>query len=433
MDEKLLYHIWDAGHLKGDLHTVSGKALVIKYQGQYNTFRGPDFINCFINLDGVEFRGDIEIHVTTQDWLKHSHHEDQFYNNVILHVVLNHNEVGNVTIKEDGKFVEILELDSQLSDDVQKLIANPPKERVQTKACYCNLLSAIDNDRLVSILSYHGKQRFHGKVRRFNASLNLSDFDQVLYEGMMEAAGYDKNKLNLLQLAQRIPLAYFKDWYSNGMSGLQMLSIMIGNSGLLDISRTRLPESLFSELVNAFEGQAYFARKIHLDWQLFRIRPTNHPVLRLCSLVDFLYNRLQGGLLNFFIQEIELSKPNAKERYSIFKRVLSSPKPFGLPGNGLGPSVVSNIYYNIYLPVMYLYAQKVADANLEKSLLDSWIDFDALQDNFITRFMSRQVNPGQVSLANSKSLFQQGLMNIFYRTCKYNLCDECVESSRHYG
>jgi len=52
MDEKFLYHIWDEGHLAANLKTVSGKDLKVNYQGQFNTFRGPDFVNAIISVEG---------------------------------------------------------------------------------------------------------------------------------------------------------------------------------------------------------------------------------------------------------------------------------------------------------------------------------------------------------------------------------------------
>lgn len=43
MEERFLYHIWDAGHMRNELRTVSGKSVQVKYQGQYNTNRGRTF------------------------------------------------------------------------------------------------------------------------------------------------------------------------------------------------------------------------------------------------------------------------------------------------------------------------------------------------------------------------------------------------------
>jgi hypothetical protein len=108
MDEKFLYHVWDAGHLRSELRTVSGKPVKILFPGQFNTFRGPDFINAILNLDGHDVQGAIEIHQSTLDWQRHHHQEDHYYNSVVLHVVLNHNGELPQTQKENGEWVDIL-------------------------------------------------------------------------------------------------------------------------------------------------------------------------------------------------------------------------------------------------------------------------------------------------------------------------------------
>src|SRR5690554_5810873 len=89
--EKLLYHIWDAQHLIKNLVTVSGKRIRVMHPGQWNSDMGPDFHNLIIDIDGNISRGDAEIHLQTYDWIAHHHNEDLNFNNVILHIVYEHN------------------------------------------------------------------------------------------------------------------------------------------------------------------------------------------------------------------------------------------------------------------------------------------------------------------------------------------------------
>ncbi len=154
--------------------------------------------------------------------MAHSHDDDYHYDSVILHVVLKHNQTQDYTISADGTPIEILKLDKQLSEDIQKLLAEHIPEQESGLNRYRELLSAIDNDALFSTLGIYGKLRFHSKVRRFNAMLSISDFDQLLYEGMMEALGYDKNKLNLISLAQSIPISLIRSWYTDGLSSEEL-------------------------------------------------------------------------------------------------------------------------------------------------------------------------------------------------------------------
>ena len=85
--EQLLHYVWKHKifPLK-ELKTTSGQVLEIIDTGLANRNAGSDFFNAKIKLDGVLWVGNIEIHTHSSDWMKHGHHTDAAYNNVILHV-----------------------------------------------------------------------------------------------------------------------------------------------------------------------------------------------------------------------------------------------------------------------------------------------------------------------------------------------------------
>jgi hypothetical protein len=423
MQEKFLYHIWDEGHLKPELETVSGHKLKIIYQGQFNTGRGPDFKNAIIELEGLQQRGDIEIHLRTTDWQAHNHQEDVFYNDVVLHVVLQHNSRYPSTILEDGSAVEILSMQDQLSEDIQKLLQE--HDETQKPAVYCDLLSAIDNDRLLSILHQAGMRRFAAKLKRFNTALSLSSFDQILYEGIFEALGYDKNKLNTLHLAQFLPLKQLQEYKAQGLSKAQLCAIYLCASGLLKHNSRLIDAALSERLWRDYELQAWQGQKIAIDWQLFRIRPQNHPLKRLIYISDLIWENLDRGLIKTFISSMETED----DMFKAFSRLWIPRSPYpDLPPQTLGKSVQKNIYLNIFLPVMALWHQKMsADA---ESIYQAYREFSPLQANYVTRFMQRYLSDSQIKLANSKAIYQQGLMDIYHRFCNWHYCAECLAKAK---
>ena len=425
MEEKFLYHIWDAGHLLTPLKTVNGKNIQVSYQGQYNTARGPDFRNVIVNLDGEILRGDVEIHVNSYDWTAHEHHEDAYYNNVILHVVMNAG-LQKFTIKENGEAIEILELKTQVSDDIRKLLETPVIASEEEHGTYCDLLSAIDNETLESILSAWGLRRFKNKARRFSAALMLSDFDQVLYEGMMEALGYDKNKHNLLSLAQAVPLSDIRSWQREGLSALELVAILCCSSGLLERCGKQLDERLQQLLTQAYERQSFFARKLQIDWQLFRIRPLSHPIYRIFAMASLIYKTAEQGLMEFFLERVLKDKADGKKVFKTFAgifadAVMPGTEKLPRPGEGL----IANIYVNIFLPVSYMYCDKHSDNETRERIIRYYSEFPALQENHVTRFMARYLSPTHQRAVNGKTLMQQGLMEIFHRYCRHHLCAEC--------
>ncbi len=427
MEEKFLYHIWDAGHLSPPLKTASGKSLQIRYQGQFNTNRGPDFCNAMLEIDGVLCKGDVEIHINGSDWIGHNHQEDAHYNKVILHVVMQ--SQTQYTIKENGETAEILILKDQLSDDISKLLEEHRTDFTAETSTYCDLLSAIDTDTLTAILSQYGMSRFKSKVRRFNAALLFSDFDQVLYEGMMEALGYDKNKLNLLSVAQSIPLRHLRDWHREGMSAVDLVSIFCCSTGLIDRCGKILSPEFSAALRAAYERQGYFAKRLEIDWQLFRIRPSNHPVYRLIAISGLIHRTLEQGLLAHFQQNSALG--DAKRDFRNFAAVFGGS---ALPGTEKlpqpGKNLISNIYVNIFLPIQYLYFDKQSGSGEAGKIAALYSAFPPLQDNHVTRFMQRYLSESHIDAANRKSIYQQGLMEIFNRWCRYHLCDECRAARR---
>ncbi|HOT40604.1 MAG TPA: DUF2851 family protein [Candidatus Syntrophosphaera thermopropionivorans] len=428
MDEKFLYHIWDAGHLLTPLKTVSGKTLQVKYQGQYNTARGPDFHNVIIELNGEILRGDVEIHLHSYDWIAHNHHEDPHYNQVILHIVMDAGQ-QQYTIKEDGKTIEILELKNQLSDEIRKLLEKRETSSLNDNITYCDLLSAIDNDALISILTSWGLQRFQNKVRRFDAALMLSDFDQVLYEGIMEAMGYEKNKHNLLILSQTIPLKNIREWQADGMTALELASIYCCSSKLLSLCKHHLKPELYQLLLETYERQRFYARSWDIDWQLFRIRPNSHPLYRLLTMANLLNKTQDQGLLNYFLERVDIERSDSKKAFSEFSHIF---KESILPGAETlprpGKSLISNIYINIFLPISYMFFEKHSESDNCRKILKYYKEFPALEENHILRYMSRYMSDAHYDLINHKTILQQGLLELFHRFCNYHLCSECLAS-----
>src|SRR5690606_38676594 len=66
------------------------KPIQIITTGEHNFNSGPDFFNARITIDDQQWAGNVEIHLKSSDWYLHNHENDANYNNVILHVVWEH-------------------------------------------------------------------------------------------------------------------------------------------------------------------------------------------------------------------------------------------------------------------------------------------------------------------------------------------------------
>ena len=96
MTERLLQFIWQFQHFnRSELVTATGENVQIIFPGNYNTDQGPDFSNAKIKIGKTIWAGTVELHLQTSDWKKHNHQKDKNYNNVILHVVWENDELVN--------------------------------------------------------------------------------------------------------------------------------------------------------------------------------------------------------------------------------------------------------------------------------------------------------------------------------------------------
>ena len=85
--ELALSAAWHGG-LSRSLVTVDGTPLTVVFRGNWSHGFGPDFADAMIRFGEHDLRtGGVEIHHRASDWMRHGHHLDPRYNDVILHVV----------------------------------------------------------------------------------------------------------------------------------------------------------------------------------------------------------------------------------------------------------------------------------------------------------------------------------------------------------
>ena len=127
-NEDLLQFIWRHKLLKPlPLITRSGNEVTVLRSGDLNVDSGPDFFNAQIKINDLILAGNIEIHLKTSDWLRHNHQRDKSYDNIILHVVYEH-DVELEQNKDNN--VEVLELKNLIDK--------------QTLTTYSDLISTKD-------------------------------------------------------------------------------------------------------------------------------------------------------------------------------------------------------------------------------------------------------------------------------------------------
>lgn len=89
--EEFLHFVWQFRlYHTLQLETVDGEPLKILNCGFPNKNVCPDFTNAKISIDGTTWVGQVEVHLKSSDWNVHRHQNDSAYENVVLHVVWEH-------------------------------------------------------------------------------------------------------------------------------------------------------------------------------------------------------------------------------------------------------------------------------------------------------------------------------------------------------
>jgi hypothetical protein len=201
--EHQLQQLWQDKRLPFHLFKLTnGSSVEIIRTGLWNLAgSGPDFQMAEIQYDQLRWFGSVEFHLKSSDWYRHQHHQDQSYDNVILHVVHEHDQ--EVFIHD--KPLPTLELKTYLSGEF-----GIPKRYDWTKTpqfpCKKHLHAFLPDFQQ---MQYHAiKQRLQ---RKFTQVFESSEGNEAIYQLISAAFGTKTNSLSFEILAQQIPLVWHQE------------------------------------------------------------------------------------------------------------------------------------------------------------------------------------------------------------------------------
>ncbi|MGC1632990.1 MAG: DUF2851 family protein, partial [Gelidibacter sp.] len=127
MQENFLHYVWQFKKFNtSGLKTTTGESIVLLNIGQHNLNGGPDFFNAQLKIDDQLWAGNVEIHIKSSDWYVHNHEIDSAYDNVILHVVYEHD---TDIFRKDNSKIPTLQLNDLIHKNVlhnyQRLLMTP--------------------------------------------------------------------------------------------------------------------------------------------------------------------------------------------------------------------------------------------------------------------------------------------------------------------
>ena len=448
IDEHFVQTVWNEQRFFDfDLRSTDRRSIQVLKPGFWNSDEGPDFVHAELLIDGELQAGDVEIHTNSSGWYNHKHHLDPRYNRVILHVVYWNDDINLRTRLQNGKRIPTLEILNRLDAPIGDLF-DERKESQETPTNDCRITGeTLKIERVQSIFDGLGQERLLEKADVMRNLLVRVDFEQLLYEGIMEALGYTKNRKSFRELAQRVPLSELL-----GKPDESIQAILFGVSGLLPSQSQQETEwnegdrKFIERLQSIWESAEQYKNPTRMtteQWHFAKIRPSNYPSRRIPAIAQII-SRCQDTLMMDFLPLIEEAATDNRKALAGIRRRLQerlTPAPFGywkdhshfgkgIPQRGaalIGTTRALDIIVNILLPITLVWAEHVQSPKLTEAVQRLYDSCPKLQENRITQQIETQIFSQEqpIKLISPSAKKQQGAIYLHRNFCSSQLCDLC--------
>ena len=413
MTEEFVQFLWKYGLFeRTGLHTDSGEEIQIISLGEQNQDSGPDFINARLKIGTTTWAGNVEIHLRSADWYVHGHQTDKAYDNVILHVVYQHNRPAS---RSNGDIIPTLVMPcpEKIYSNYQELVGQKGSMPCQAK------IKRVDPLLLECWLSSLVVERLRQKSEYISRYLqgNSFNWEEALYFSVARSFGFGLNSGPFEQVARSLPLSILSRHRDNP---LQVEALLMGQAGLLEegFLYPGYCESLKREYLHLRRKYNLKPLEKHL-WKFLRLRPVNFPTIRLAQFAMLILK--SEGLLSRILtcREIQEMKGiftvHASEfwnsHYTFDK--LSAPKI-----KTLGEEATFSIIINTVIPFLFIYGSMNGTDEIRERALDLLNRVPPENNRFIRRWTEAGVRP-------SSALYSQALLQLSENYCSRRRCLAC--------
>jgi hypothetical protein len=415
---------WHTGAVPARLDTTDGVSLEIVHRGTWSHGLGPDFRDALILFDGRELRaGSVEIHLRTRGWGDHRHHLDPAYEAVVLHLVGEHD--GAETRRLDGAIVPVAVIGPIHRFAVPEFAAWD-WHAVGGATCASGL-SAASPTSVRKILHQLGDVRLAARSARLEGRLSVEPPGEILWQELLDGLGYTMNREPMRAIARVVPLSSIEALLQSVPTGSRegtARGVLLGVAGFLPLSPTEAHlgvlanvdvaeiESRWLELSAPWRGDALPPTA----WNRARVRPVNHPVLRLLAAANLLTAAsTQGGTLATILGVM-------LERADAVATLQALPANEVRPGIGVDRAI--DMLASGLIPLALALAAHTGDLDLADAASRQWDRLPAPSPNAVTRRALRQV-ADRSPLGKIGARGAQGLIHLDTVLCQPRRCFEC--------
>src|SRR5690606_15465704 len=246
MHEDFLHYLWKYKKIDvSNIETTDRQIIQVQSVGQHNFNAGPDFFNAQLKINDQLWAGNVEVHIKSSDWFLHNHELDRAYDNVILHVVWEHDT--DIFRKNNSK-IPTLELKTYVSKlaliNYEKLFSKSGK--------WINCehdFSSVNNFEMSNWLERLYFERLERKAQAINTLLLASknDWESVLFKMLVKNFGLKVNGDSFLSVANSVDFSIIRKTLPNNTT---LEAILFGQAGLLE---QPIEEPYYIELLKEYK------------------------------------------------------------------------------------------------------------------------------------------------------------------------------------
>lgn len=413
MKEDFLHYIWKFKKMDVvNLKTTEGSIVKITNVGSFLEGAGPDFFNAQIIIGSQKWAGNVEIHCKSSDWYVHHHERDAAYENVILHVVWEHDAA---VFRNDNSEIPVV----CLKDYVKENLYHSYVELLSKKS-WINCEKQLKNSDSFLFKNWQERLFFERLDRKssFIHSLlqeNQMDWEAVLFCMLAKNFGLNTNGDSFLKLAQAIPFSVIRK-ESFVLENLEAL--LFGQASLLDGDKE---DTYFNDLKIRF---FYLLQKYQIDkncgpsMQFFKHRPDNFPSIRLAQLAqvyhqhqNLFYKIISCTSLSSIYELFKLSPSKYWQSHYQFDK--TSPDKI----KKLSTSFIDLLMINTIIPFKFAYAKSQAK-DISEELMQLLYEIVPEKNAIIDKFSS-------FGIVSKNAFDTQTLLQLKNEYCSKNYCLSC--------
>lgn len=411
MNEKLLQYLWNYKIFKSfDFKDMQGNSIEILDFGTLNQNAGPDYLNAKIKIGNLIFAGNIELHLRSSDWIFHQHSGNPDFENIILHVVFQHDsEIDELSQKN----IPTLELKNFIDS---KILAKHENLLSENQFIPCEKI--FDAEKIPFAFAEENLlQKLNEKSQEIEQSLQKfkNNYEAVLFHYLAYAFGLKVNAQIFKQMAESINFRIIQKVSQNQ---IQLESLFFGKANWLENPQdetTKIWKKEYDFLKLKFQ-----LSDITFNPKFLRLRPQNFPTIRLSQLANLYHFHT-----NLFSRIIKAK--SIIEVYKIFGNVKASDYwnhhfNFGKISTvenekKLTKDFIDLLLLNAILPIKYTYHKNNRE-EIAEEILEFYLKISA-EKNVITE------NWKSLKVPIKSSLESQAYIYHFKNFCTNKKCLNC--------